>query len=736
MEVIEFFLNPQNEEDFEVINTERGKTKTKLPFFDGEIDYRTTLIRVLEITSHGTTEFNPQRFSPAEQDWLVQAGFLNQEKTQFNPTAILLKKIGQALYQSLFPTGGKSEYLLKAALQRANGDELHIRFGFEAESVETNRAADYPWELVHDGTRFLAWHKVSFSRYIAYDDSPPNLPQVDKVNVLLVSSEAFDPDQGLKKLGRSEREAIKEGLQLACQEGHIHLTDLAEEIGNIPTFHALQKYLTEHRGEKQPHVLHFDGHGLYGKKCHQCGKIHTGITPNKCRNETCGETLPPAQGYLVFEDEKGQPDYISVQKLGATLQNFTPSYKNTNYGSLVVVVLSACQSGMAVAGDSVFNGTAQQLIHQSIPAVVAMQYSVTLRAAKKFAEQFYRAIGQKDSLSAAVRQARMAMDIEKNQWYRPVLYLRWHDNEGGQLFKQPGELQNYVSPVPKKQIVSANIKPEHNKMHLRDLIRNGILNQLAVSFNDETMADLLLNTIDFPGHMRPIFPTKGKTLGYWQGICQQIQNGVVPSGNDLQSLVDAAADIFPANSVFQKYRSNLSDFNNSNIQSSKDSQQINFSVENNYENIADNSNSQKKRALQVFLCHSSGDKPTVRKLYQQLKNDGFQPWLDEENLLPGQDWELEIEKAVESADIILVCLSQSSVTKVGYVQKEIKFALDIADRQPEGSIFIIPVKLQSCQIPRRLSNKQWVDLYPDSVKGYSRLVSGLEHKAKELGFNQ
>ncbi len=556
MEVIEFFLNPQNEEDFEVINTERGKTTTKLPFFDGEINYRTTLIRVLEITSHGTTEFNPQRFSSAEQDWLVQAGFLNQKKTQFNPTAILLKNIGQALYQSLFPTRGKSEYLLKAALQRANGDELHIRFGFGAESVETNRAADYPWELVHDGTRFLAWHKVSFSRYITYDDSPPNLPQVDKVNVLLVSSEAFDPDQGLNTLGRSEREAIKEGLQLACQEGHIYLTDLAEEIGNIPTSKALQRYLTEHRGEKQPHVLHFDGHGLYGKKCHRCGKIHGGITPQKCGNEICGETLPPAEGYLVFEDENGQPDYISAQKLGATLQNFTPSYQNTHHGSLAVVVLSACQSGMAVAGNSVFNGTAQRLIHHSIPAVVAMQYSVSVEAAKNFAKQFYRALGQKDSLSASVRQARIAMDIEKNQWYRPVLYLRWHDNEGGQLFEQPDLSQKSTSSIQAKEANnSAKIKPQQVEMNLKDLIKNGILNQLAISFNDEDMAYLLLNMIDFPGHMRPIFPNKGKILGYWQGICRQIENGVVPSGNDLQSLVDAAADIFPANPIFQKYRS-------------------------------------------------------------------------------------------------------------------------------------------------------------------------------------
>ena len=56
----------------------------------------------------------------------------------------------------------------------------------------------------------------------------------------------------------------------------------------------------------------------------------------------------------------------------------------------------------------------------------------------------------------------------------------------------------------------------------------------------------------------------------------------------------------------------------------------------------------KKRPLKVFLCHTSADKPTVRELYQRLLTEGWiNAWLDEEKLLPGQDWSVEIEKAVE-----------------------------------------------------------------------------------------
>jgi tetratricopeptide (TPR) repeat protein len=140
---------------------------------------------------------------------------------------------------------------------------------------------------------------------------------------------------------------------------------------------------------------------------------------------------------LVFEDEEGEADYISAEQLGTLLHQTRLSDGTHQTGGVALVVLSACQSGMAVAGESVFNGTAQNLIGHRVPAVVAMQYSVSVEAATKFAEQFYRSVGQKDSLTVAVNQGREAMGAEGNQWYRPVLYLRWRDNQGGQLFATP-----------------------------------------------------------------------------------------------------------------------------------------------------------------------------------------------------------------------------------------------------------------------------------------------------------
>lgn len=125
------------------------------------------------------------------------------------------------------------------------------------------------------------------------------------------------------------------------------------------------------------------------------------------------------------------------------------------------------------------------------------------------------------------------------------------------------------------------------------------------------------------------------------------------------------------------------------------------------------------RPIRVFLCHATEDKTRVRRLYRRLRDDGFAPWLDEEDLLGGQDWDAEICKAVRDTDIVVVCMSATSVTKTGYVQKEIRVALDAADEQPDGTIFIIPVKLEACNIPDRLRDKHEIPLF--NRGGYARL---------------
>jgi formylglycine-generating enzyme required for sulfatase activity len=124
----------------------------------------------------------------------------------------------------------------------------------------------------------------------------------------------------------------------------------------------------------------------------------------------------------------------------------------------------------------------------------------------------------------------------------------------------------------------------------------------------------------------------------------------------------------------------------------------------------------------IFLCHAKEDKARVRELYHELKGAGYSPWLDEEDLLPGQDWWTEIEKIISDPyNLVVVCLSNKSTTKRGVVQQEIAGALDVLKKMPEDTIYLIPARLEPCQVPKRLSHLHWVDLFePDGLEYLKR----------------
>src|SRR5215475_12850148 len=114
----------------------------------------------------------------------------------------------------------------------------------------------------------------------------------------------------------------------------------------------------------------------------------------------------------------------------------------------------------------------------------------------------------------------------------------------------------------------------------------------------------------------------------------------------------------------------------------------------------------------IFLCHATEDKAQVREVYHRLRAiDGFEPWLDEEDLLPGQEWAREIPRALQTSDFILIFLSRSSVAKRGYVQREMKLALDAWQEVPEGAIHTIPVRIDQCEVPESFRRYHWSNLF-------------------------
>ena len=142
-----------------------------------------------------------------------------------------------------------------------------------------------------------------------------------------------------------------------------------------------------------------------------------------------------------------------------------------------------------------------------------------------------------------------------------------------------------------------------------------------------------------------------------------------------------------------------------------------------------------QRPLRVFLSCSAHDLNAARAYYEKFRATGWiQPWLEEEDLLPGQDSRLEIEKAVRNADAVLVFLSSRSVSQEGQIQRQLKLALDVADEKPEGTVFVIPIRLDNCSLPHRLGTWKPVDAFPtdQQERAYERVLASLRLRAESV----
>ena len=142
-------------------------------------------------------------------------------------------------------------------------------------------------------------------------------------------------------------------------------------------------------------------------------------------------------------------------------------------------------------------------------------------------------------------------------------------------------------------------------------------------------------------------------------------------------------------------------------------------------------------SLRIFLAYASEDKPQVRQLYQRLCGAGYRPWMDEVDLIAGQNWRDEIPQAIEKSDIFIACLSSRSVSKRGYVQREFRLALNQLAEMPAGEIYLIPLKLDDCEIPDlrqaeygvNLRDIQWLDYW--KPRGWERLLQAINYKTGE-----
>jgi len=138
--------------------------------------------------------------------------------------------------------------------------------------------------------------------------------------------------------------------------------------------------------------------------------------------------------------------------------------------------------------------------------------------------------------------------------------------------------------------------------------------------------------------------------------------------------------------------------------------------------------------MTVFISYARNDQVAAKRIYDRLILEGIEPWIDSVSLLPGQEWRLAITNAIRESRYFLALLSSNSVGRRGFVQREIKEALELFDEFPEMEIYIIPVRLDECNPSHeRLRDLHYVDLFPSWDDGFYNLLRVFQNATFEKG---
>ncbi len=133
--------------------------------------------------------------------------------------------------------------------------------------------------------------------------------------------------------------------------------------------------------------------------------------------------------------------------------------------------------------------------------------------------------------------------------------------------------------------------------------------------------------------------------------------------------------------------------------------------------------------LRVFLCYAHSDRETVHNLYNRIREAGIHAWLDTEDLQPGQNWQHEIRKVILKSDVVIVCLSREFNKQHGYRHEELKLALERKKLLSDDEVFIVPVRLEKCDMPEPLRYLHRVDLF--EPMGYKKLIRALKMRNRQ-----
>ena len=316
-----------------------------------------------------------------------------------SPEMEAARTFGGCLFEAVF--SGTVRGCLHSSLDEAHrqGAGLRVRLHL----TDTPELADLPWEYLHNPAlnRFLSLSvETPLVRYLDLPERIRPLAVEPPLRLLVMLSSPSD----YRSLNVEEEwEKLKKALGDLQQRGLVVLERL-----EAATLSVLQKRLR--RGEC--HIFHFIGHGAFDERAQD--------------------------GVLVLEDSQGRGRPVSGHDLGTLLHDHRP---------LRLAVLNACEGARASRSDP-FAGTAQSLVQQGIPAVIAMQSEVTDEAAITLAREFYGALADGYPVDAALAEARKAVFARGNdvEWGTPVLHMRSPDGMLFDIRRQKAETHEAAKP--------------------------------------------------------------------------------------------------------------------------------------------------------------------------------------------------------------------------------------------------------------------------------------------------
>ena len=291
-------------------------------------------------------------------------------------------RLGAKLFDVLF--GAELLSLWDGSCREAARTDKGLRLRLR---IEPSELARLPWEFLYDGRSREFLGRSRHSPIVRYLSVPQAIQPHETNGPLRILSVGASPSD-MEPVGvEEEQRLIRDAL---APESRIEFTVLQGSA-----FRDLQSALRSGPW----HVLHFIGHGEFDER----------------RDE----------GVVFLADANGRADRIAAGDLADLV---------ADHRSLRLVVLNSCEGAMGATDDQ-FAGTAATLIQRGVPAVLAMQYPVTIDAATEMARELYGALAQGWPVEAALAEARKAMRLAAEgglEWATPVLYSR---SRSGVLFQ-------------------------------------------------------------------------------------------------------------------------------------------------------------------------------------------------------------------------------------------------------------------------------------------------------------